>query len=62
MDHTIVNKIFTATNEVNDFLNKIRLNGWNLHNAFIHITVADRYFVVFYEKYLDEPMKRGQNL
>lgn len=56
MDHTIVNKIFTSTNEVNDFLNKIRLNGWNLRNAFIHITVADRYFVVFYEKCLDEPV------
>lgn len=62
MDHTIVNKIFTATNEVNDFLNTIRLNGWNLCNAFIHIVVADRYFVVFYEKYLEEPMKKGQNL
>ena len=62
MDHTIVNKIFTATNEVNDFLNTIRLNGWNLCNAFIHIAVADRYFVIFYEKYLEEPMKRGQNL
>ena len=29
MDHTIVNKIFTDTNEVNDFLNKIRYKSNN---------------------------------
>ena len=54
MDHTIVNKSFTSSNEVNDFINQIRMNGWNLCNVFIQITCVNRCFVIFYEKCLTE--------
>ena len=62
MDHTIVSKICNTREEVETFVTTLRNNGWNLMTAFIQIVPTLKCFIVFYEKYLDEPMKRGQNL
>ena len=62
MDRTIVSKLFETRGEVELFINGIKDNGWNLHTAFIQIVPTLANFIVFYEKYLDEPVQRGRNL
>lgn len=56
MDHTIVSKIFNTRGEVETFVTTLRNNGWNLMTAFIQIVPTLKYFIVFYEKHLEEPV------
>lgn len=62
MDRTITSKSFTTRGEVEKFITTIRNNGWNLNSAFIQIVPTLEFYIVFYEKYLEEPVQRGRNL
>jgi len=62
MDRTITSKSFTTREEVEYFITTIRNNGWNLNSTFIQIVPTLQFYIVFYEKYLEEPMQRGRNL
>lgn len=62
MDRKITSKTFNSIYDVEVFINRIKENGWNLNTAFIQIVSRLDNFIVFYEKYLDEPVQRGRNL
>ncbi len=62
MDKKITSKTFNSIYDVEVFINRIKENGWNLNTAFIQIVSRLDNFIVFYEKYLDEPVQRGRNL
>ena len=65
MDKKITSKTFNSElYEKNRYhcVNRIKENGWNLNTAFIQIVSRLDNFIVFYEKYLDEPVQRGRNL
>lgn len=62
MDKKITSKTFNSIYDVEVFFNRIKENGWNLNAAFIQIVSRFNNFIVFYEKYLDEPVQRGRNL
>ena len=64
MDRTIVSREFEYKSNVSRCITNFIENGWNINNAFIQIVYDsdDRCYIVFYEKYLDEPIKLGKNL
>lgn len=62
MNKTIVSKEFLTAEETGTFITTLRGNGWNLMSSFIQIVPNLNRYIVFYEKYLEEPMRRGVNL